>query len=210
MRLDGYLSDIEFYSDTNDPTVTYAEVIVPVIGASLAPYRMFVHIDDDKLKSYIRQFVIPNINERTTVYELLQEAKDFLALSGNPDTVAPRVRTAGKLMQGLIEYDLNTHYREYVKVTPEGWKIVRKTKHKFLKRNTIGTQVLPQETDKNLIDLLHPYVNANKDDLILFASWLVQAFCMGNHSALLIMAEAGSGKSKLTKIAILSFTFSYH
>ena len=176
------------------------EVLVPTIGATRAPYKLFAEIDDEKIKSYIRQFVLPDINEKTSVADLLQEVKDRLALGGNPDVVIPRIRTAGKLLTGLIEYDLNTPFHEHIKVEDNSWKVVRKTKHKFLKRNTLGAQVLPKETDENLLDLLKPLVNSNRDGLILFATWLVQAFCMGNHSALLVEAPAGSGKSTITKI----------
>ena len=201
MRIDGYLSDVEFYSDANDPTVTYAEVEVPAIGASSIPYKLFVEVNDQKLKSFIRQFVLPGIEEKVTPAELIQDAVDVLALGGNPDSVAPRVRTAGKLMDGLIEYDLNTPSREYVRVTAKDWKITRKVKHKFLKRNTLGTQVLPVRPQRDLLSLLRPYVNMDADGLILFAAWLVQGFCMGNHACALITAAAGSGKSATTKMA---------
>lgn len=201
MQILGNLEEIDFYADANDPTVTYAEVVVPAIGASDTPYKLFVDVKDARLKSYIRQFVIPNIGAKVAPEVLLQEVLDVLALGGNSDMVAPRVRTAGKLLEGFMEYDLNTPNREYVRITADRWKLTRKSKHKFLKRNTLGVQVIPQETERDLISLLRPYVNTDEDSLILFATWLVQAFCMGNHSALLIMADAGSGKSTVTKMA---------
>ena len=176
------------------------EVLVPTIGATRTPYKLFTEIDDEKIKSYIRQFVLPDINENISAADLLQEVKDRLALGGNPDMVVPRIRTAGKLLTGLIEYDLNTPSHEYIKIEANSWKVVHKTKHKFLKRNTLGAQVLPKETDKNLLDLLKPLINADRDGLILFSTWLVQAFCMGNHSALLVEAPAGSSKTTLTKM----------
>ena len=203
MRIEGWLEKIDFFADANDPTVTYAEFIVPAIGATASPYKAFVDINDDRLKAYIRKFILPNIegDEKISATELLQDVKDIIALGGNPDSVAPRVRTAGKLKDGLIEYDLNNYKHEFVKVTPNGWDIVKKHKHKFLKRNTLGSQVTPVPTEKSLLTLLKPFVNTDKDGLILFAAWLVQAFCMGNHSAMLVQAPAGSGKSSLTKIA---------
>ena len=201
MIIEGYLEDIDFYSDANDPTTTYAEVEIPAIGASNKPYKMFVEMTDKRLQSYIRQFVMPNVSEKTSPTELLQDVSDILALGGNPDTVAPRVRTAGKLLKGLVEYDLNNPAHEYVKITPQGWKITDKTKHKFLKRNTLGAQVYPVETDKNLIEILSPYINMDNDSTILFVTWIAQAFCMGNHVCALLMAEAGSGKTTQTTMA---------
>lgn len=199
MKIQGPLSEIEFYADSNDPTVTYAEVVVPAIGVCEKPYKLFMSIDDEKLQSYIRQVVIPRVKGNLSSSALLQKAKDFLALSGNPDTIAPRVRTAGKLREGVIEYDLNNPSHEYVRITETGWKIVRNTKHKFLKRNTLGVQVVPQRTSKKLLALLKPYINVDRDGLILFTAWLVQAFCMGHHNALLVTAPAGSGKTYASK-----------
>ena len=201
MRVEGYLEDINFLTDANDPSVMYAEFIVPAIGATAFPYKVFVDINDEKLKAYIRKFILPNIqdDEKITVSELLQDTKDILMLGGNPDRVAPRVRTAGKLKNGLVEYDLNNHNHEYVKITADGWVVSKKHKHKFLKRNTLGIQTTPVYTDKSLLTLIKPFVNTDNDSLILFSAWLVQAFCMGNHSAMLIQAPAGSGKSNLTK-----------
>jgi len=200
MRIPGYLSMVDFYSDSHDPTVIYAEVVVPSIGDNNTSYRMFVDINDERFKSYIRMFILPNININVSVSAIIQNVKDTITLGGNPDTVAPRVRTAGTLRNELLEYDLNDNLRNYVVITPHGWNITKKHKHKFLKRNMLGAQVTPKRPQKDLLSLLKPIVNTDKDGLILFATWLVQTFCMGNHSALLIMAEQGCGKSTLTKM----------
>lgn len=201
MRLRGYLEKINFYSDTNDPSTIYAEFTVPPIGANSVPYKLFVGIEDEKLKSYIRQIILPNITDKVSITDMLTDIKDTIALGGNPDVVSPRVRTAGTLLQGHIEYDLNNAEHEYVRVSPDGWEIIKKPRNKFLKRTTSGTQVKPQPTTKSLPSLLKPFVNADREGLILFATWSVQAFCEGNHSALLVMAEQGCGKSTLTKMA---------
>ena len=199
MRIEGYLEEIDFFADENDPAVTYAEVEVPAIGVRDTPYRMFVEIDDEKLKSFIRTSIIPNIDVKAKASDLLQEVKDIIALGGNPDTVTPYVRVAGNLSKGLVEYDLNSANKEYVRVTPKGWEITSKSKHKFLKRNTLGAQVLPKHTDKNLLILLRPYINMEEDDFILFVCWLVQAFCTSTHICALVESEAGSGKSTLAR-----------
>ncbi len=201
MKISGYLSGIDLYVDTNDPTTVYGEVEVPAIGANTTTYSMFTNVDDEGFKSYLRQFVIPYVKGGVTPSAIIQEIKDILYLGGNPDAVEPRVRTAGSLRKELVEYDLNTSSHEYVVITPDGWEISTQHKHKFLKRNTLAAQVIPKPTNQSLLKLLAPFVNTNKKGLVLFATWLVQAFCVGNHSALLIMAEQGSGKSTLTKLA---------
>ena len=201
MHVAGHLEDINFFADANDPTVTYAEVVVPAIGASDTPYKLFVDVKDARLKSYIRQCVIPNRGDKATPEALLQEVLDVLTLGGNPDVVAPRVRTAGKLSKGLIEYDLNSSDKVYVRVTPQGWELTRKSKHKFLKYSTLGAQVRPQKTDKNLISLLRPHINMDEDGLILFVAWLVQGFCTSSHPCALVESEAGSGKTTTARLA---------
>ena len=202
MHIEGYLEDINFLTDANDPSVTYAEFTVQAIGATDLPYKAFVDINDERLKAYIRKSILPNIQgEKISVSELIQDVKDVLLLGGNPDRVAPRVRTAGKLKEGLVEYDLNNPNHEYIRVTQDGWVVSKKHKYKFLKRNTLGCQITPMHTEKNLLTLLKPFVNTDRDSRILFSAWLVQSFCMGNHSAMLVQAPAGSGKSSLTKIA---------
>ena len=201
MRFEGYLKKINFYSDANDPSTIYAEFTVPPIGASSIPYKLFVGIEDEKLRSYIRQIILPDIEDKVSIADMLTHVKDTITLGGNPDVVAPRVRTAGTLIQGLIEYDLVNVGHDYVRVSPEGWEITKKPRSKFLKRTTSGAQTRPQPTKKSLISLMKPFVNTDRDGLILFVTWMVQAFCEGNHSALLIMAEQGCGKSTLTKMA---------
>ena len=200
MKIKGYLKDIRFYTDFVDPTVLYAEFTVPPMGANVTAYKLFVGIDDARLASYIRMCVLPNIEEKISVTDLLTNVKDTLLLGGNTDFASPRVRTAGALADGRIEYDLNNYDHNYVVVTPDGWKLTTKTKNKFLKRNTNGVQVVPQRTEKKLLSLLKPLVNTDSDSLILFAAWLVQAFCQGHHHALLVSAEQGCGKSTLTKM----------
>lgn len=200
MKIPGYLKSVRFYTDSVDPTTFYAEFTVPPMGANNTAYKLFVDIDDPRLASYIRSCVLPDIKDKVSVTDLLTNAKDILLLGGNTDFASPRVRTAGALADGKIEYDLNNYERNYVVVTPEGWKLTNKTMNKFLIRNTNGAQVVPQRTQKNLLALLKPLVNTDKDSLILFAAWLVQAFCQGHHHALLVAAEQGCGKSTLTKM----------
>ena len=201
MIIEGYYDSIDFFEDINDPSVIYAEVKVPAIGASKKAYKMFVPIDDRKLKSYIRQFILPNAPGYATVNTILEEAKDILSLGSNPNKAAPRIRTAGTLANHLMEYDLNNDAHEYVKITPSGWCITKNSKHKFLKRNAMGMQVSPKQTDHDLLSLLKPFLNTDRDGQIIFATWITQAYCMGNHSAMIIMSPQGSGKSTLTRMA---------
>ena len=150
--------------------------------------------------SYLRKIVLPALSYRTSAKKLIENIKDEIVLRGNPDKVSPKVRIAGKLTDGLLEYDLRNDDAQYVQVTSAGWQISVQHQCKFL-RSTHGlAQVLPKPPTKSLIELLSPYVNCDKKSLILFAVWLVQSFCQGSHSILLVMAAKGCGKSTLSKI----------
>ena len=199
MKLKNYKS-INFYADSADNKVIYAEYSIPSIDGNSPNREKLVRIDSKEFESYIRMIVYPKTNGKKKPAKMLEEIRDYFINYGCPDVIAPRVRTAGKLSGGLIEYDLCNHDQQYIKVQPSGWKPTTKHSFKFIKRAINGVQVQPQKTSKNLIKLLKPFVNADKNDLVLFVVWLVQAFCQGSHSILLIMAGRGSGKSTLTKI----------
>ena len=198
MKLKGY-KGINFYADQADNNVIYAEYIIPSLNTKTSNREKLVRIDSDEFESYIRMIVYPKTNGTKSVGKMLQGIRDYFINYGCPDVIAPRVRTAGKLKDGLIEYDLCNHDQQYIEVTPGQWNITHKHTHKFLKRQINGTQVLPQKTSKNLIKLLKPFINATKSEIILLVVWLVQAFCQGSHSILMVMASRGSGKSVLTK-----------
>lgn len=191
---------IEFYCDVQDDSIIYAEFTVPGEYDDEPDRERFVKINHPSLESYLRQMVIPKLSRKTKESAIIQNVKDAVALWGNPDKVSPKVRTAGKLTNGLLEYDLRNDDAQYVKVTSSGWQISEQHQYKFL-RSTHGLpQVLPKPPTKSLLTLLCPYVNCDKKSLILFAVWLVQTFCEGSHSILLVMAAKGCGKSTLSKI----------
>lgn len=200
MIFEDILPDVDFLADENDPTVTYVDVEVPPTGICTESYKMFVEIDDARFSAYIRIYILSKLKTKTNATDFIQSIKDILLLGGNPDVVSPKVRTAGKLTSGMIEYDLSNPTHEYVKVTKKGWSVVQNSKYKFLKRGTLASQVYPQQTDKDLLTLLRPYVNMDEDNFLLWVAWLVQAFCTGNHICALLESEAGSGKSTLTRM----------
>ena len=199
MKLQNY-KGINFYADSADNKVIYAEYVIPSINKHTQTREKLVRIDSPDFESYIRMIVYPQTDGSNSVSKMLQEIKDYFINYGCPDVISPRIRTAGKLSDGLIEYDICNQGQEYVEITADGWKTTTTHSHKFLKRDINGSQVQPQKTDKSLLRLLKPFVNASKAEFILLVTWLVQAFCQGNHSILLIMAGRGSGKSTLTKI----------
>lgn len=194
------LDDVEFYASKLDKNRVYAEYSVPSLISGDKAAIKFCDIDSPEFKGYLRLEIIDDNSGRTTAEDIVQSIHDYHLVYGNDDIVNPRVRTAGKLREGLVEYALYDRKNHIVAITPNGYDITTTSEHKFLQKSTNASQVLPKETDKSLLELMHPYVSASKDKFLLVMVWLVQTVCEGNHSMLVIIAKAGSGKSTLTKI----------
>ena len=198
MKFQNFLPDVEFFSSIHNASEIYAEYNINEKRDGFSK-KFFTPIDSSLFASYLRIVEIPKMDEELNEKKIVQRIRDFCVTFGNEDKVSPRVRIAGSLINDCIEYDLANARQEYVRVKPGGWQIVQKSKYKFIKKTTTGAQISPKETERSLMELLKPYVNTDEDGLILFSVWLAQSFCQGNHSALLVMAEKGSGKTTLTK-----------
>lgn len=200
MQFNSPLDGIEFFADEHDPATIYAQLIVPGDSDAVPAREIFVSVDNPVIKSYIRRFILPKCAKKTSEDKLLQKATDYFRLYGCPDITSPKIRVGGGIRDGLIEYSLYNSAQEYVKVTPEGWQITTDHEYKFLHPALNLPQVRPKESKKTLLQLMKPYANVTKKDLILLCCWLVQSLSEGPRSALLLMARRGSGKSFLTKI----------
>ncbi|MBQ8903584.1 MAG: hypothetical protein IJY73_04735 [Oscillospiraceae bacterium] len=194
------LEGIEFYTHNDDSNKIYVEYTIPKSDNN--PYDIYklVPITSRYFESYLRGIHLQNNDAYSSAKEVIEDITDFNNNFSIPDKIEPRIRTAGNLMNGLVEYSLCDIQRNCIKVTPNGWKIVTSPENKFIITSENQQQIKPRKTDENLLSLLDKYINTDKDSKILFIAWLVQAFCEGNHSALLIMADRGSGKSTLTKM----------
>ena len=199
MKLKGDFENIDFYSDQNDNSVIYAQYMIPRQHPEDPDREAFCRIDSSEFQSFVEFIIFPQTDGQTSSKSMIKELRNYFNLYGCEDTVSPKIRVAGKLKDELIEYDLNNYNQEYVQITPNEWKLTQKHNNKFLRRKSNATQVSPEKNKKNLFKLLRPYVNASKDDFILFVIWLVQSFCEGSKSILLIMAGKGSGKTTLTR-----------
>lgn len=198
MKLD-YLDDITFYSTESSSNNIFAEYVIPPINDTTCEIKRISHIDSVDFRYFLEYIVIPELKDYA-VKDIINDVKAFCNLYGNEDIVYPKTRTGGKLKDGLVEYALYDNSQKYIAVTENGWKITKKTHHKFLGSSENGKQIIPLKSDTPLLKLLDKYINSDDDSKIIFITWLVQAFCEGNHSALLIMADRGSGKSTLTKM----------
>lgn len=199
MQFNSPLDGIQFFADEHDPATIYAQLIVPGDSDAIPAREIFVSVDNPVIKSYIRRFILPKCGKKTSEDKLLQKATDYFRLYGCPDTVSPKIRVGGGIRDGLIEYSLYNSAQEYVKVTPEGWQITTDHEYKFLHTDLNLPQARPVRSNKSLLQLMSPYANVTKRDLILLCCWLVQSLSEGPRSALLLMARRGSGKTWLSK-----------
>jgi hypothetical protein len=86
-----------------------------------------------------------------------------------------------------------------VRLSPDGWEIVRESPIKF--RRTRGMRALPAPVNGGSISLLRELVNATDVDWVLLLSWLVTAFRPGYpFPVLVIHGEQGSTKSTVSKM----------
>lgn len=193
------LKGIEFYVHAEDRDKIFAEYNIADEDTGRKKYQL-VSIKSPNFESYLRALYLPSNNNYESAKEVIEAVTDFNNNFGITDLIDPRVRTAGNLSSGLIEYSLYDRQRNCVQINPQGWQIVSTTANKFIPTAETREQIKPCKTKENLLDIIDNYLNTDKDSKILFATWLVQAFCSGNHSALLIMAEKGCGKSTLTKM----------
>lgn len=187
--------DVTFYSDTHNKEALFAEFIN---GLNV---KCFARLESMEFRAFLSMRALEltdgkqNLNDVAAVTYI----RKYFSHYGRPPAVNVYVRTAGDLEHG-IEYDLKDDVQQVVRVSKKGWVVAKKKKHKFLSTATALPQVIPQKNDSDLLELLQPFVNLGGNEYILFVIWLVQAFCAGTHSALLVRAPRGSGKSVLSRV----------
>ena len=187
--------NVTFFRDTHNTEALFAEY------KNDLDITCFDRIDSLGFRAFLvmKSLEITNGKQPLSPEQAITYIRYFFAHHTPPPKVDVFVRTAGDLTQG-IEYDLKGDKRRSVIVTSTSWKITSNKQHKFLTPSTALEQIAPQKTTQNLLELLRPFVNLKGNDYLLFVIWLVQAFCSGNHSALLVTAERGCGKSTLSRI----------
>ena len=184
-----------FYQDVLNDEALFAEF---VMGSGV---KYFDRLESSRFKAYLRMKALDVTDEEQILNAdtAIQYIRDHFLYQEEAEKVDVYIRTAGDL-QGGIEYSLKDSKQRVVVIDKDGWKLTNESRYKFLHSSASKPQVVPEMCEKNPIDLLKPYVNLKGDSLILFVVWLIQAFCAGNHFALLVTAERGAGKSTLCRI----------
>ena len=195
------VSEVTFYRDVLNEEALFAEFTT---GSNIT---CFDRLESRRFAAFIRM----KSRELTGGKQVLEAKptieyiRDFFLYEDPPEKVEVYLRTAGDL-EGGIEYSLKDDSSTFVQISKDSWRTTTTPRNKFLQSAISTAQVMPQKSNRSPLELLKPYVNLTGDDYTLFVIWLIQAFCSGNHSALLVTAERGSGKSTLSRLirAVLS------
>ncbi len=194
--VESVVADVVFFQDSLNDDALFAEF---TMGSGVT---YFDRLESSKFKTFIRMKSLDIIGreEPLNADAAIQYIRDYFIYEEDAEKVDIYIRTVGNLKDG-IEYSLKDKKQNVVLVDKEGWKLSTQTVHKFLHSSVSKAQVVPKRCEESPLKLLKPFVNLNGDDFILFVVWLIQAFCTGNHFALLVTAERGSGKSTISRIA---------
>lgn len=187
------VEDVVFYQDSVNDEALFAEF---TMGSGIT---YFDRLESRKFRAFLRMKALDLADESLNADATIQYIRDYFTYEEEAEKVEVFIRTAGNLEEG-IEYSLKDRKQRVVVINDDGWEFSTQTQYKFLHSSVSRAQVMPKRCDKSPIELLRPFVNLRGEDLDMFVIWLIQAFCSGTHSALLIKAERGSGKSTLSRI----------
>lgn len=191
-------NDVAFYVSKNDPTRLYAEYKDPATEAV-----RFVSINDPYFLAYLG-CEYRNRSETTgrPKFEefLATKREELLCQRKNIVTICRRL--SGCLKDKII-YNLADEEGQVVVVDEKGCNIYscdQLTDFKFETMATDEPQVEPVDGG-DLLTLLRPFANMNKDSFILFSVCLAQYLSRNSaHFAIVISSAKGTGKTLLTKL----------
>jgi hypothetical protein len=133
--------------------------------------------------------------------QALQDALDTLAakaLFDGGECCAVHIRLAEHA--GKIYLDLGDEEWQVVEIDTDGWRVIKKSPVKFIRKR--GMQALPLPTEGGTLADLRPLVNVPDDNLwLLLLTWIVAALRpSGPYGVLILHGEAGACKSSLTRM----------
>ncbi len=189
------IDEVSFYTDKLQPTKVYVEY--PLHNGC----KTFAPIESHHFKAFLvnRYFELYPDEEDEPDYDTLLLRKASQAIYFPESRVTIHHRIAGN-MHKVIYYYLSDENCQSVKITSNGWKLVNATKVKFLPSMKDLAQVLPVGGG-DYLNLMLPRLNMDRDDALLFAVYIVQAFSRSSsHFCAVISSGKGTGKSTLTKM----------
>lgn len=189
------LKNVVFYADRNNSCIQYAEYTMP------NGEEKFSNIEGEDFRAFLRISYANETgsDERLAESPIIQQLHDERRCYHEHEMVDVYHRTSGNLFEG-IDYFMGGSSNEVIHVVSAGFQLSSQSNRKFIKRAGMLPQVMPKRTDRDIFELLRPFVNIKDSAFKLFVIWLIQAFSCGAHYCVFLSAERGSGKSLLTHI----------
>ena len=152
-----------------------------------------------EFKVYLRTMIRDVFKIKTLKQETWKETLEYLEIlareKGGGITIYNRIGTDG---EGTVFYDLQTSDYKSVQITSQGWEVVETPCGLFQRADLDKTQEIPEwEEDFKFLETLEELFNfSDRQELELFAIWLISCFIPGHsHPILCLTGSHGTGKS---------------
>lgn len=187
--------DVTFYSDVDNPSSVYVEY--PLYNGAYA----FEPISSNMFQAFLGvQYRALSGDNLLPDYSKLLEIESQNLLFRQDSGVKINRRVAGSITNGKIVYFLADSEWSLILIKANGWKKAKSRKLKFVKGRFDEAQVVPVGGG-DLLALLSKYINMDKDSVILFIVYIVQAFSRySSHFAAVLSSSKGTGKTTLSKV----------
>lgn len=132
---------------------------------------------------------------RSTINIILDTLTSKAIFTGKEEEIFLRIAEKGD----AIYYDLTNNYFESIKISDNGWEVIKKNEVLFKRYNHHKAQCYPEKNGD--IKRLFKYLNINSDNILLFIVYLISCFIPNiQHPSLILYGESGHGKSTFSTI----------
>lgn len=133
---------------------------------------------------------------------LLSNVTDRLVYNATVNSLKKKVYTRIARINNSIHIDLCNKKGEVVKITKNGWKVVKDSSVNFIRPKVMLPLSKPIKcTSRRAFSQLNNFINASGRDCKLIISWLLGALAgKGPYPILVLLGEPGSGKSTIMEM----------
>ena len=161
--------------------------------------KITFNLHSKEFKVYLRTMIRDIFKIKTLKQEVWKETLEYLEIlareKGGEITIYNRI---GKDKNGIIFYDLQTPDYQSVQITSDGWTVVETPCGLFQRADLDRPQNIPEWDEHfNFLETLEELFNfSDRQELELFAIWLISCFLPGHsHPILCLTGSHGTGKS---------------
>jgi hypothetical protein len=194
--------ELEYLKDIKQ---RYISIFYDQLGRLYVTIRINEHIenillDSKRFKSLIRKEILEKANKTTNddkIERLVKSIQAEMIFDENIEQKELSLRVAG-LDGNTIYYDLTNQKWEIVKITSEGWEVVKDNLIPLFKRyeNNCRPQVYPIKDENNerfFKDFLNLFNLRDGTDRLLLENYLISLFVPEIQKAILVISGNGGG-----------------